>query len=168
MRPWVKALNSTVDTIRKLAERRGVVIGEAAMAEKMDMTETEFRACLSGEAKVPKKLMTELWPAYEYLLKEQLRADKVNRLKARMESVYRRAAKEGMEITDHEIARRIGITPDVLSGYLDGSIEVPEGLPEAIFEAFRNDLYKNVRVESVTMHSVKYIEPLDLADEDEL
>jgi predicted transcriptional regulator len=167
MRPWVQALNSTVDTIKILSAQRGAPIDEAAIAEKMGMTEAEFRACLSGKSKVPHQLMVELWPAYEYLLKEVVRADKVRALKERIALVHRRAEKVEVEVTDEEIARRAGISPDELKAYLDGSIEVPEGLLQTIFEAFRSDLFKNVVMQHVTLHSVEYDEHLDLPDEDE-
>jgi hypothetical protein len=168
MRPWVKALNSTVDTIKKLAEHRGEVIDEAVIAEKMGMTETEFRGCLSGKSKVPHKLMAELWPAYEYLLQEAVRTDKLRLLKERIAVLRRIAVKKGLEIPDEEIARRVGVSPEELTAYLDGSVEVPEGFPKIIFEAFRQDLLKNVVIETVSLTSEEYIEDLSLPEEDEL
>jgi len=166
MRPWVKALNSTVNSIKRLAEDQGVVIGEKEMAEKMGMTLADLMACLSGESKVPQKLLSELWPAYDYLMQDQLRAGKVEQLKGQLEMLRRLAAKDGLVFTNDEIAQRIGVPPDIFNGYLNGALEVPEGFYEIIFEAFRADVFRNIHHGHVTMRSVKSIEPLGPADEE--
>lgn len=166
MRPWVEALNGTVDTIKKLAENRKVAITDKDIAEKMGMTEAEFRACMSGEAKVPKKLMSELWPAYEYLLLEEVRAGRLDTLKDILATVQRQAEKYKVAITQEEIARRIDVTPETLQGWLNGSIEVPDGLHPLIFDAFRSDLFRNA--ESVRLTSTKRVRNWTLPPEDEL
>lgn len=166
MRPWVKALNKTVDMIKKLAKFRDLTVGEKEIAEKMGMTEAEFRACLSGESKVPKKLMLELWPAYRYLLAEHGRAEKRWMLRDHLALLQKIAVNKGVAIADDEIARRVGVSLEALKAYLDGSVEVPDGFAETFLDAFSSDVLKGLQ--NVMMQSVKIIVPLDLSSEDEL
>ena len=143
MDPWVRALNLAVDNIKQLSERRGTAVTEKDIAEKMGMAEAKFRDYLSGKYKVPAKLKA-IWLAYEYLLKDKIAADRLNGLKVRMDWLQRQAEKDKVTITNEEIARRVDVSPETLQGWLDGSIEIPEDLSLVFYNAFKQDLFRNV------------------------
>jgi len=86
---------------------------------------------------------------------------------ATIEALKEYAAKNGMHLTDTDIARQIGLTADVFKDYMDNNDKVPEDTFAVLREVFSGILkYRVYKIESYHNHPDPYtdIEPGDLED----
>lgn len=153
----ITGITGTMEAIRRLAYAIPLIITEKEMAEKIGLTEAELLAAMTAPLVEQDRLKGQLWMAYNYLMTEVPRVEARRHLQYTMDMIKEEGLKRGLVVTDEAIAERAGLRPDVLKGYLDGTLDVDFEVESLVFYAYNEDLLRHI----VRRSSVKKAYPDD-------
>lgn len=152
------SLQSTIRAIKAMGRDTGVTITEGEMAAKIDMSVAQLQAYANGEQATPADMSGRLMTAYDDLYKEIQQRNRNVCLRSRMDSIRKMSGEKGMEITDEEMAQRLGMTGQELAACLkDPGITQDEysAMSDRLWAAYP-ELFRNVRtVGHTTLHRVE-------------
>jgi hypothetical protein len=118
----------------------------------------QLQAYVNGEQPTPGEIIQPLWTAYDDLYKEIQQRNRNGQLTYKMDIIRRRGEEKGMNITDEEMARHLGMTGEELAAYLQDPGKTQEefsALSDRLWTAYP-ELLKNVRIVTHTsQHQVK-------------
>ena len=159
MKATLDTLKKTIPIIKKLGAEVGIEITEEEIARKMNMSREQFDVYLNAADKTPNEVLTQLWAAYDDVVKAVQRSNNSAPLRNMITLIKDRGKTKGMHIMDEEIVEKIAIPREQFEAYLNGEIATPDDVLSLLWSAWP-DLLKNIR----TVRS-SVIEEVDL-DED--
>lgn len=139
-------LAKAVEKVRKKRKNAERTVSVEEMAEKVDVTTADFLAYLSGEAEIPSGLPHRLMKAYGMGIStvtisstrthshkppwewtEEERQERNHTSLTTIFSGYPRMAKDlGFELSEEEVARKAGISQDLLQAYRNREVPIPD------------------------------------------
>jgi hypothetical protein len=148
MKKTINTLKDTVPILKLMGAELGMDITEEDMARKINMPWEQFEAYLNAAGKTPNEVLSQLWVAYDDVLKALQRLNNSTSIKNKIAMVKRLGKEKGMDITDEEIVLKLAIPRELFEAYVSGELPTPEEIFPLFWSAWP-DLLKNVQFVSV-------------------
>lgn len=160
-----EALIKTIEHIKKSRARKEVSVTGEEIARKLDLSEKQLDAFISGEEETPADLASRLRAAYNlntFMVRitsvsrvreprplqneSEIRKNNSRSLKAIIGLIKDRGIRKGITITEQEMAEKIGISPAKIPAWLSDEERTPDDLTQNLLSAYQ-DLLDAVQAE---------------------
>jgi hypothetical protein len=168
---YQSSLLSTIRAVKAISKQLGRAVSEEEMAAKVNLSVEQLNAYVGGAEPVPAAVPQRLHEAYLDLYEALDQHYRAMPLRSTISTIKRMGEKQGLVITEDEMAQRVGISRAAFDAFLQEPRELQEpGELEERLKAVYRELLKNVRVESVSLtarHAVRRPLVFDLPNEEE-
>lgn len=162
MKKRLDTLKDSIPIIRKLGAEVGIQITEEEIARKMKMSREQFEGYMNAVGKTPNEVLTQLWAAYDDLVRAVQRSNSSAPLRNIINLVKELGKAKGLQIMDKDIVGQLAIPREQFEAYLSGESETPDDVLSLFWSAWP-DLLKNVR-RIRTVEKISFTE--EMLDED--